>query len=49
MAARRLSVIDVLTLSEALNGALWTGAFDLLSKVLFDDTKSGKGTLSDGA
>ena len=49
MAAQRIYVMDVLTLSEALNGALWTEVFDRLSKVLFDDTKSGKGTLSDGA
>ena len=50
MAAQRLCVMDVLTLNEALNGAQWTGAFDRLTKVLFDNTKSGKGKLtSDGA
>ena len=49
MAAQRIYVMDVPALNERINGALWTEVFDRLSKVLFDNTKSGKGTLSDGA
>ena len=49
MATQLLCVMSIIALNEGINGALWTEVFDRLSKVLFDDTKSGKGTLSDGA